>query len=138
MVFSSLSFLYLFFPLTVLLYFAVKNRVWRNGVLLAVSLLFYAWGEPRRIVLMILAAAIAYVGGLLMERFGEAQRGKKKLVCTVTVILLLANLLVFKYFNFFADNLCALAGVEPALPEIVLPIGISFYTFQILSYVLDL
>jgi len=139
MVFSSLSFLYFFYPLAFVLYFAVKNRTWRNGILLAGSLLFYAWGEPRRIGLMILAALIAYVGGLLMERCREkGQPGKQKLVCAVSAVLLIANLLVFKYFNFFADNLGSLLGTKFHVPEILLPIGISFYTFQILSYVLDL
>jgi len=139
MVFSSLSFLYFFFPLVFILYFAIKNRTWRNGVLLIASLLFYSWGEPRRISLMILATFAAYVGGLLMELFKERKQEKRrKITCAVSVALIILNLLVFKYFNFFADNLGVAFGVDLGLPEIVLPIGISFYTFQILSYVIDL
>ena len=132
MVFSSLTFVYAFFPLVVLLYYLCKNRVYRNTVLLIASLLFYSWGEPRFLLLMVAATLAAYCGGLLMER------GKhKRLVLIVTVVLLTGNLFVFKYLNFFSDNLTALFG-GTALPKLVLPIGISFYTFQILSYVIDL
>ncbi len=132
MVFSSLTFVYAFFPLVVLLYYLCRNRVYRNTVLLIASLLFYSWGEPRFLLLMVAATLAAYCGGLLMER------GKhKRLVLIVTVVLLTGNLFVFKYLNFFSDNLTALFG-GTALPKLVLPIGICFYIFQILSYVIDL
>ena len=132
MVFSSLTFVYAFFPLVVLLYYLCKNRVYRNTVLLIASLLFYSWGEPRFLLLMVAATLAAYCGGLLMERVR-----RKKLVLIVTVVLLTGNLFVFKYLNFFSDNLSALLGIG-TLPRLTLPIGISFYTFQILSYVIDL
>ena len=137
MVFSTLPFVYGFFPVVFLLYFAWKDRVWRNGVLLAASLVFYAWGEPRLLILMLLATLAAYVGGLLMERWREEPK-RKKTVFIVTVVLLTANLFVFKYLDFVLDNLGLLLGGRPDLPAITLPIGISFYTFQILSYVIDL
>ena len=137
MVFSSLTFLFLFFPLVMLLYYLLPWRGYRNVLLLVFSLVFYAWGEPVYIVLMLLSSLAAYLGGLLMEHFRQ-----RKAVCTfafvVTVVLITANLLVFKYLNFFCDNLSALMGAKIQVPQLRLPIGISFYTFQILSYVIDL
>ncbi len=132
MIFSSLTFLYAFLPVTAALYFIWNNRTWRNGVLLAASLVFYAWGEPRLVALLLLATAEAYVGGLLLAK------KKSRVTLAVTVTLLVANLAVFKYLNFFCDNLSALFPALGNLPRIALPIGISFYTFQILSYVIDL
>ena len=138
MVFSSAPFLYAFITLTVIAYFAIPNRVWRNTVLLAASLFFYAWGEPRLVVLMLLAVLVAYVGGLLIERFRQRQKpGLQTLSFVVTTVLLTANLFFFKYLNFTVDNL-NLLGLNIRVPAIALPIGISFYTFQILSYVIDL
>ena len=137
MVFSSLTFLFLFFPLVMLLYYLLPYRNWRNAVLLLFSLVFYAWGEPVYIVLMLLSSMVAYLGGVLMERFRQ-RKAARTLVFIVTVALITANLLVFKYLNFFCDNLAALAGTEIHVPQLRLPIGISFYTFQILSYVIDL
>ncbi len=139
MVFSSMPFLYLLFPLTFLAYFILPFRPWRNGVLLVASLIFYSWGEPKLVALMLAAALVAYLGGLAIDRASRAGRaGLKKAACTATVILLAGNLFTFKYLNFVADNLELLLGVKLSLPAIALPIGISFYTFQILSYVIDL
>ena len=137
MVFSSLTFLFLFLPLAMLLYYCLPWRGWRNGVLLAFSLVFYSWGEPRYIVLMLLASLAAWLGGLLMERCGN-RPGVKRAVFWLTTALIVGNLLVFKYLNFFCDNLSALFGIPLNVPQLRLPIGISFYTFQILSYVIDL
>lgn len=132
MVFSSLTFLFAFIPLCMILYFPIRNRYWRNGCLLVMSLLFYSWGEPIHLLLMMLATVVAYVGGLLMDRF------RKKSICILTVVLLILNLVIFKYLNFLGENLNRLPGIQYTLPKIALPIGISFYTFQILSYVIDL
>lgn len=129
MVFSSLSFLVFFLPVTVALYFVCRNRIWRNTVLLLASLFFYAWGEPKLLVLMIAAALVAYLGGLLI---GSTRGSLKKLIYILTLLLLLANLFVFKYLNLISDTF------RLSLRQIALPIGISFYTFQILSYVIDL
>ncbi len=137
MVFSELTFLCLFFPLTAASYYVIPNRVYRNCLLLMFSLLFYAWGEPRYIVLMLAVAVTAYAGGLVIHRFRK-QRKLCKAAFLLTLGLIVLNLLVFKYTNFFADNLGLLVGRPSALPQIALPIGISFYTFQILSYVIDL
>ena len=135
MVFSSLSFLFFFLPLTAAAYFIVPRRGWRNGVLLLASLVFYAWGEPKYVLLMLAAALVAWLGGLAMARLSGPGR---RAAYVVTLCLLTGNLLVFKYLNFFADNLGLLLGHDLGLVHLALPIGISFYTFQILSYVIDL
>lgn len=139
MVFSTLTFLYVFLPLVLILYFLSKNRTYRNVVLLIFSLLFYAWGEPKYIFLMLAASLVAYIGGLLIHKLDEAKtQTARKAVFIVTVCLLTANLFVFKYLNFTVDNLNKIFSASIAIRKIVLPIGISFYTFQILSYVIDL
>lgn len=136
MVFSSLTFLFAFLPVTAALYFIIPNRIWRNAVLLLASLVFYAWGEPRYILLLLLAAVEGWLGGFAIARASSIRA--KKAALLVTVVLLLGNLAVFKYLGF----VCAtLAPVVPALGRVKalsLPIGISFYTFQILSYDIDL
>lgn len=128
MVFSSAAFLFAFLPLCVISYFLSKNRVYRNTVLLIASLFFYSWGEPRFLLLMIAATLAAYLGGLWIDRGRHS-----KIALIITVVILVGNLFIFKYLNFFAENL-RISGV----PQLTLPIGISFYTFQILSYVIDL
>lgn len=139
MVFSSLSFVYAFFPLVVLLYFVCKNRVYRNAVLLLASLFFYAWGEPKYIVVMLCSVFCAYIGGLLIEYFKKKEKKKLSLwAMIVTTAVLVGFLLVFKYLNLFVDTVNSLLRLDITVREIVLPIGISFYTFQILSYVIDL
>ena len=139
MVFSSLTFLFFFLSVTAALYFLWRGRVWRNAVLLAASLLFYSWGEPKFLLLLLAAALVAWLGGLGIARAKNAGRAGAERACfVVTVCLLTANLFVFKYLNFAADNLGALLGRDLAVPALALPIGISFYTFQTLSYVIDL
>ena len=137
MVFSTTPFVWFFFPLVFVLYFVIPNRIWRNSILLLASLLFYAWGEPKFVLLMVAATLVAWVGGLLIHRFAE-RAGLKKLVFVITVVLLVGNLFVFKYLGFAAENLNVLFGGTLSVPKLILPIGISFYTFQILSYVIDL
>ncbi len=134
MVFSDTPFLYAFLPLTVIFCLIVPRRSLKNYVLLVFSLLFYSWGEPKLLFLMIGAALAAYLCGLGMAYCPQ----RKKVFLLVSVVLLLGNLTVFKYLNFLVDNLNALTGLSLAVRTITLPIGISFYTFQILSYVIDL
>lgn len=134
MVFSSTTFLFFFLPLLCALYFVLPGRKWRNGVLLGGSLLFYSWGEPKFVFLMLGATLVAWLAGLAMDRF----ENKKRLFAAAATVILIGDLLFFKYMNFFAENVSAIFGVENRLPDIVLPVGISFFTFQILSYVLDL
>ena len=131
MVFSSLHFLYLFLPLCVLLYFLMPSLKAKNAVLLVFSLVFYAWGEPVYVLLMLGVAAANWAFGLLMERIS------KKAVLIAALVFDLGCLAIFKYAGFLTENLNALTGMQLPVPQIALPIGISFYTFQILSYVVD-
>ena len=137
MVFSTLTFLFAFLPIICILYFAIPNRTYKNIILLVFSLVFYSWGEPKYIVLVLAASFIAYIGGLLIHRF-DSKAKLKKTVFVITVVLLVANLFVFKYLDFTITQINGLFNSSFALAKIVLPIGISFYTFQILSYVIDL
>lgn len=136
MVFSSLTFLFAFLPITAALYFLIPNRIWRNGVLLAASLLFYAWGEPVYILLLLLAALEGYVGARVMER--QKTVSGRKWVLGITTALLLGNLAVFKYLGFVCQSLSPVIPALKNVEALALPIGISFYTFQILSYNIDL
>lgn len=107
MVFSSLVFLYFFLPLAGISYFLCKNRAYRNGLLLVLSLLFYAWGEPKYVVMLLLVTVVAYAGGRGMAAL-EGRKPVRKLVFLGTVSLIVLNLLVFKYLTFFWENICLL------------------------------
>lgn len=134
MVFSSLVFIFLFLPLFFLLYFLVPNRKYRNFILLGCSLFFYAWGEPIYVVCMIGSIVMNYILAILMEKSTK----RRKAVFILAVILNIGMLIVFKYSNFIIDNINMVFSLSLAHVNISLPIGISFYTFQILSYVIDL
>ena len=134
MLFSSISFLYYFLPALLLAYF-VLPRKWRNAVLLLASLVFYAWGEPRFAIIMVSTALTGYLAGLLIDRLTGPRL--RRLVMLAGVGLTLLPLLIFKYGDFFIDNLNRLSPGLLAPLKLALPIGVSFYTFQILSYVLD-
>ena len=139
MVFSSLTFLFFFFAPVLAVYFVCPGIVCKNAFLLVVSLIFYSWGEPVLIFLMLSAAMVAYVGGLVIDYYDrKAEKAFKKTAFIITVTLISANLFVFKYLNFAVDNINFLFGADIKMKEIILPVGISFYTFQILSYVIDL
>ena len=138
MVFSSLVFLFFFLPCVVILYYMSPNRTIRNAVLLAFSLLFYAWGEPKALLLLLASTAVAYIGAVLMESFRERKSSLYKITYAVTLSLIIGNLFLFKYFNFTVRNLESVMSRSFNIAEIALPIGISFYTFQTLSYVIDL
>ena len=134
MLFSSIPFLYYFLPGVLALYFLVP-RALKNTVLLISSLVFYAWGEPRYVILMVSTIILFYGCGLAI---GKAQEQKwKKLWLTVSVVVSLTLLGVFKYADFFADSFNAVTGLSLPLLKLALPIGISFYTFQCLSYTID-
>jgi len=135
MVFSSLTFLCLFFPVVVGLHALVKNQTARNAILLAASLLFYAWGEPVWIVAMLFATAVNFICARIIHRTEDPAR--RKLALAVGVLISLAALLYFKYAAFLVNNLCALAGLSFRMAAPKLPIGISFYTFQIITYTVD-
>lgn len=135
MVFSSMTFVPLFLPLIFVLYFLCRNLKAKNAVLLVFSLVFYGWGEPVWIFIMMLSVAANYICGLLMDR-SHAQAERRAYMIT-GVALSLGCLFLLKYFGFFADTVCQLLGRENPLETPVLPIGLSFYTFQIITYVVD-
>ncbi|RKI89544.1 MBOAT family protein [Parablautia intestinalis] len=134
MLFSSITFLYYFLPLTLVLYFLSPGRL-KSAVLLLASLVFYGWGEPRYVLLMVLSILSGYVFGLLVERYRKKRAGRA--LCVISVGISLSFLLCFKYLDFFLENLNRAAGLEISLLGLALPIGISFYTFQIISYTVD-
>ncbi len=135
MVFANLIFIYIFLPLNLALYFCTKNKTFRNGVLIAFSLFFYFWGEPRWIGLLLFSTAFSWFCSLLIEKFRGSWKEKAALWSAVVVDLGLLG--VFKYSGFAVENVNGILGLELPVPSIALPIGISFYTFQILSYVID-
>ena len=135
MVFSSLVFLFVFLPITLLFYFIVPRK-YRNFILLIVSLIFYAWGEPVYIVLMLFSTVIDFINGLLVEKYADQPKKAKKVVI-FAVIVNLSLLTFFKYSGFIVSNVNALIGTTFTVPDIALPIGISFYTFQTMSYTID-
>ncbi len=134
MLFSSIPFLYVFLPATLLLYFAAPRRM-KNAVLLLCSLVFYGWGEPKYLLLMLFSIAQGYLFGLLIEKYRGKTRSTVFFWLSVSLSLLL--LAYFKYADFFLDSFRAVTGLPVPALQIALPIGISFYTFQILSYVVD-
>ena len=135
MVFSSLFFVFFFFVLCMGLLIAVRTTKRQNIVLLLFSLVFYAWGGPALLLLLCGMTLICYLGARLIEAL--EQRFHRSMVLLVTVGTCLILLGFFKYSNFIANGVSVLIGYDGALPNIVLPIGISFYTFQLLSYVAD-
>ena len=130
MLFSSIPFLYYFLPVVLILSFVVPKG-WKNGVLLAGSLFFYGWGEPKLLTLMVFTIVLFYFCGLAI---GAAQSQSRKqfwlLVSVVAGVLLLG---IFKYADFFVGSFNALTGLSIPLLRLALPVGISFYTFQCLS-----
>lgn len=138
MVFSNLFFIYLFLPLNLILYYAVPNKTWKNVVLLLFSLFFYSWGEPVWVFLLMLTAFLDYTWAKCIEYFNlTGQQRRKKIALIASLVFDLGMLGVFKYSGFVVENINLLTGLSLPVPKIALPIGISFYTFQTISYVLD-
>lgn len=136
MVFSSLEFLFLYLPIALIPYFLFPVK-WRNAWLFAVSLLFYGWGEPVYILLMVFTILVDYIAGYLVGKY-ENNRKKAKTVLIVSIVINLSILGFFKYFDFICQSILNLIpGVNIPTLGLSLPIGISFYTFQALSYVID-
>ena len=132
MLFSSLPFLFYFLPCALGLYFLAPRRL-KNAVLLLCSLVFYAWGEPRFVLFMAAAILQGYAAARLMERYPA----RRRLLLTLSTVLSLGLLAYCKYADFLISGFNAVTGLSVPLLRITLPIGISFYTFQILSYVID-
>ena len=135
MVFSSLVFLYLFLPLIIIAYFLFPKS-FRNILLLIASLIFYAWGEPRYVFLMLISILVNYVMGIVIDQTPPS--AKKKRLLILTLVINIAILGYYKYAGFFIGIWEDLFHVDIAFEETVtLPIGISFYTFQAMSYIID-
>lgn len=134
MVFSGIPFLYYFLPWMLLAYFIAPKSL-KNAVLLLASLIFYGWGEPKYLIFMVLAILQGYFFGLLIEK--HRNTGRSRLYLTASVVLSLGLLCYCKYADFFIANFNAVTGLSLPLLNIALPIGISFYTFQIISYTVD-
>ncbi len=135
MLFSGIPFLFYFLPAVVILYYITPAKL-KNTLLLFASLLFYAWGEPVYVIFMVIGILIGYISGLLIDKY----RDNKKLAVTfltLSAVVSLGMLGYFKYADFFISNFNAVTGLSVPLLRIALPVGISFYTFQTLSYTID-
>lgn len=130
MLFTSISFLYYFLPITIILYFIVPKKI-KNFILFIASMLFYFYGEPKYIYLMLTEILIAYIGAILIDKY------KKKGILIATIFIHIGLLCIFKYTDFIIENTNNIFNLKIPTLRIILPIGISFYTFQILSYIID-
>ena len=132
MLFSSMTFVFIFLPIVLLLYLITKKEL-HNPILLAASIIFYAWGEPKYLSIMLLTIIINYFGAILIEDKPKY----KKLSLILTIVLNLGFLVYFKYFNFLISNINDLFHSHIGMLNLIMPIGISFYTFQAMSYIID-
>ena len=130
MLFTSISFLYYFLPLVLIIYFIVPKK-FKNLVLLIFSLLFYFYGEPKYILLMLFEILVSFIGAILIDKY------KDKSILILTLFIHIILLIIFKYTDFFITNINNIFNTNFKLLNIALPIGISFYTFQIISYLID-
>lgn len=135
MVFSNIFFLYVFLPALFLAYFVIKNDAYRRAVLIAFSLVFYAWGEPVYVFLMIGLVLADYIFGLLIAKTRQVWLRKFWLV--IAIVSNLSILGVYKYLGFFTETLNLIFNVTIPVVKLSMPIGISFFTFQTMSYVID-
>lgn len=132
MLFSSVTFIFVFLPIVCTTYLLIRPDL-RNYVLLLASILFYAWGEPRYLIIMFASILINWAGAVLVDKY----RAKAKLILVLSVLADLSFLYYFKYFNFTIENINALFHTNIYFVKVVMPIGISFYTFQAMSYLID-
>lgn len=134
MLFSSMTFLFVFMPLVMAIYFLAKKEI-RNYILLIASIIFYAWGEPRYLAIMIITILVNYIGALCLDKY---QNPRQRLgIVTATILVNLSFLFYFKYFNFVVDNINLVFQTHIDFVDVIMPIGISFYTFQAMSYLID-
>ncbi|MDD5016796.1 MAG: MBOAT family protein [Eubacteriales bacterium] len=134
MVFSTPVFLFIFLPITILIYYLSPQKI-RNMILLIASLLFYAWGEPKMIIILLISIILNYLFGLFINSAKKA--AAKKILLAIAVLVNICILILFKYAGFIVVNINRILHISLAAPNIPLPIGISFFTFQALSYVID-
>lgn len=135
MVFSSISFLYYFLPITLLLYIFVPNKI-KNYILLIASIVFYMCGEPRYVLVLIFSCVLNYLIGLFISK--SSNNKKRKLLMIVAIVIDFLILFYFKYLNFFVENINKIFNVDLGIYIYAMPIGISFFTFQAASYVIDI
>lgn len=135
MVFADLFFIYFFLPICLLCYMLAKKLETKNTVLIIFSLIFYAWGEPLWILLLLFSSVFNWFIGLMIEKYRETSGAKLAVAAGISIDILL--LIIFKYSAFIVENINAVSCASIPVPQITLPIGISFYTFQAISYVLD-
>lgn len=137
MLFSSITFMFTFLPCVILIYYISPKSI-RNFILMLFSMIFYAWGEPKYIFVMLASIIVGYVMGLLTDYYKKKDRDKTaRLAMVISVFVNLGILFFFKYIGFFTENLNKIPGIELKVLGYALPLGISFYTFQILSYSVD-
>ena len=127
MLFSSMTFVFVFMPLVMSIYLLSKREI-RNYVLLAASIIFYAWGEPRYLAIMIMTIFVTFIGARLVDYYADEVKRKWALALTIAVDL--SFLIYFKYFNFIVDNVNAALQLNLDFIDVVMPIGLSFYTCQ--------
>ena len=132
MLFSSMTFIFLFLPIVCALYMLIRKE-YRNYLLLFASILFYAWGEPKYLMIMLMTIVVNYFGALLLDKFPKY----KKKILVGTILSDIGFLFYFKYFNFVMTNINYAFNADIPFLDVIMPIGISFYTFQALSYVVD-
>ena len=137
MVFSSLLFVCLFLPMNLAAYYICTNNRQRNVIMLIFSLIFYAWGEPKYVFLLLAMTFVCWFSALMIDKYKDTDKKKSKLFITLACVISLALIGVFKYSNFLLSNIASVTGLAIPEAQISLPIGISFYTFQLLTYVID-
>lgn len=135
MVFSSLVFIFVFLPINLILYYIVPSRTWKNAILIISSLIFYGWGEPVWITLLLFSSFIDYIHGLIAEKYYRRWQSKAALISSL--VLNLSLLVTFKYAGMIVDSINGVFDISLQFKGFSLPIGISFYTFQTISYVFD-
>ena len=135
MVFSNLIFIYIFLPLNLLLCALIRETKYKNICMLVFSLAFYAWSSPKYLVLLILMAFINYIAASKIQAF--ADRWESKVILIADLAITLGLLGYFKYFGFLCSMIDSVVNIFDVIPNVVLPVGISFYTFQLISYVTD-
>lgn len=136
MIFSSIPFLYYFLPMVLLLYYIVPKRC-KNGALLLSSLVFYAWGEPKAVIVMIVSIITSYLCGILIGFYKRKESRWSQVFFVLGTGISVLFLLYFKYMGFFVSNISAVTGISISIAKVALPVGISFYTFQLVSYLAD-
>ena len=136
MVFSSITFLFYFLPIVLGVYYLSPKKL-KNIVLLLASMFFYFYGEPKYVTIMIISIAITYIAGLLVDKYREKDKLKSKIFLGLSIVISIGILIYFKYTNFLIENINLWLKDKIDFIYVILPIGISFYTFQLISYIID-